>query len=101
DVEECQIQMLAVKPIGRWQIWLGKWLGIISLNAALLAISGFSIYSLLEYRAKSLPAEQQAKLRNEVLVSRGSAKEQDLEPVIEKETDKRFADRIKKSGDKG
>src|SRR5499427_10454074 len=21
DIEECQIQMLAVKPIGRWQIW--------------------------------------------------------------------------------
>ncbi|EEF60754.1 ABC transporter permease [Pedosphaera parvula] len=101
DVEECQIQMVAVKPIGRWQIWLGKWLGIITLNAALLAISGFSIYGLLEYRAKKLPAEEQVKLRNEVLVSRGSAKEQNMAPVIEKETDKRFEERIKKSGTKG
>src|ERR1700757_5240603 len=40
DIEECQIQMLAVKPIPRWQIWLGKWLGIMSLNVALLALSG-------------------------------------------------------------
>src|SRR5882672_5469199 len=39
DVEECQMQMVAVKPIARWQIWLGKWLGILSLNAALLALS--------------------------------------------------------------
>jgi len=29
DIEECQMQMVAVKPIARWQIWLGKWLGIL------------------------------------------------------------------------
>jgi hypothetical protein len=33
DIEECQIQVVATKPIARWQIWLGKWLGIVSLNA--------------------------------------------------------------------
>ena len=38
DVEECQIQMVVVKPIARWQIWLGKWLGLLSLNAVLLAV---------------------------------------------------------------
>src|SRR5262252_730289 len=51
DIEECQIQMLAVKPIPRWQIWLGKWLGIMSLNAALLAISGGCVFFLLQWRA--------------------------------------------------
>src|SRR5437762_10416908 len=40
DIEECQIQVVAVKPIARLQIWLGKWLGLISLNGALLAIAG-------------------------------------------------------------
>src|SRR4029077_17074258 len=39
DIEECQMQMVAVKPVGRWQIWLGKWLGIVSLNVALLGLS--------------------------------------------------------------
>src|SRR5471032_2433985 len=24
DIEECQIQVVATKPIARWQIWLGK-----------------------------------------------------------------------------
>jgi len=28
--------VVAVKPIARWQIWLGKWLGLLMLNAALL-----------------------------------------------------------------
>src|SRR5438046_5115763 len=76
DVEECQIQMVAVKPIARWQIWLGKWLGIMLVNAALLAISGASVYALLQWRATRLPASEQAILRNEVLVARGSAREE-------------------------
>ncbi len=37
DIEECQMQVVATKPIARWQIWIGKWLGIVSLNAVLLA----------------------------------------------------------------
>src|SRR5580698_2854941 len=69
DVEECQIQMVAVKPIARWQIWLGKWLGLVTLNAALLALAGTSIYGLLEWRARSLPPAELSKLQNEVLVA--------------------------------
>src|SRR6476619_8203232 len=83
DIEECQMQVVAVKPIARWQIWLGKWLGILSLNAALLFISGVSIYLLLQWRASRLPAEQQQVLRNEVLVARGSARP----PKFDKEID--------------
>src|SRR5712671_1719854 len=74
DIEECQMQVVAVKPIGRWQIWLGKWLGMMSLNAALLILSGISIYTLLQWRASRLPADQQRALHDEVLVARGSAK---------------------------
>jgi ABC-type transport system involved in multi-copper enzyme maturation permease subunit len=29
DIEECQMQVVATKPIARWQIWLGKWLGLL------------------------------------------------------------------------
>src|ERR1041385_6484709 len=67
DIEECQMQVVAVKPIARWQIWLGKWLGLVSLNAALLTISGLRVFVLLEWRATRLPPEQQKVLRNEVL----------------------------------
>src|SRR5438477_6051164 len=28
DIEECQMQMVAVNPIARWQIWPGTWRGI-------------------------------------------------------------------------
>src|SRR5215467_11849231 len=67
DIEECQMQVVAVKPIARWEIWLGKWLGIVALNAALLALSGASVYWLLQWRAHRLPIDQQRVLRSEVL----------------------------------
>jgi hypothetical protein len=97
DIEECQMQVVAVKPIARWQIWLGKWLGILSLNAALLFLSGVSIYLLLQWRASRLPAEQQQVLRNEVLVARGSAKPPKFEKEIDDATERALQDRLKKT----
>jgi hypothetical protein len=97
DIEECQIQVVATKPIARWQIWLGKWLGIISLNAALLAISGACVYGLLEWRANKLPADEQKVLREQVLVARGSAKEKSNDAEIDAETGRILQERLKSS----
>src|SRR5208282_81033 len=83
DIDECQIQVVATKPIARWQIWLGKWLGLVSLNAVLVAFAGACIYGLLEWRASKLPAALQEKLNNEVLVSRASVREQSLTKIIQ------------------
>ncbi len=99
DIEDCTLQVVAIKPIARWQIWLGKWLGIMSLNAALLALSGASIYTLLQWRATRLPADQQTILRKEVLVARGSAKPANLDQEIQTETDRLLRERLKKNPD--
>ena len=95
DIEECQMQMVAVKPVPRWQIWLGKWLGIMALNVLLLGASGGAIFLLLQWRAQQLPPDQQKMLRDEVLVARGSARETipDLEPVVAL----RLAERLKQA----
>jgi len=95
DVEECQMQMVAVKPIARWQIWLGKWLGILAVDAMLLLLSTGAVFGLLQWRAHKLPPAQQAILRNEILVARGSAKPpvHDYEP----EVSRRFQETIQKS----
>ena len=86
DIEECQLQMVAVKPIPRWQIWLGKWLGLVFLNLALLALAGASVYGLLHYRANRLPSREQEILRREIMVARGSLKppKPDLEAEVER-----------------
>lgn len=91
DVEECNMQVVAVKPVPRWQIWLGKWLGIMTLNALLLGVTGLAVFVLVQIRAASLPKEQQAILRNELLVARASAREPApaVEPAVEEELRKR------------
>ena len=95
DIEECQMQVLCTKPVARWQIWLGKWLGIMSLNFVLLALAGGSVYALLEYRAGKLPAAEQQVLRSEVLVARGSAMEASHDADIDAETDKAMQAQLK------
>src|ERR1043165_9651412 len=37
--EEAQLQIVAVKPVARWEIWIGKWIGIMALNGILLLVS--------------------------------------------------------------
>jgi hypothetical protein len=95
DIEENQMQLVAVKPIARWQIWLGKWLGIVTLNAVLLAFAGLCVYGLLTWRARQLPAAEQAVLRNEVLVARGSLKEE--APNIDETTERVLQQRLKEA----
>src|SRR5580698_3806365 len=95
DIEECQIQVVATKPIARWQIWLGKWLGIASLNAVLLALAGGCIYGLLEWRATKLPLMERAELRQQLLVARGAATEADKTAEIDAETEQILQNRLK------
>ncbi len=97
DIEECQIQVLATKPIARWQIWLGKWFGIASLNAALLVLAGACIYGLLEWRATKLPLMERSQLRQELLVARGSATEEDQSANIDQDTEAILQNRLKQN----
>jgi len=97
DIEECQIQVVATKPIARWQIWLGKWLGIMSLNAALLALSGASVYGLLQWRANKLPAAEQEVLRTQVLVARGVANASNHKAEIDTQTEQLLQERLQQT----
>ena len=97
DVEECQIQVVATKPIARWQIWLGKWLGIASLNAVLLILAGVCIYAVLQWRATKLPLIERQNLREQVLVARGSVKPESEDTAIDMETDQILQDRLKQN----
>jgi hypothetical protein len=97
DIEECQIQVVATKPVARWQIWLGKWLGIVSLNAVLLALSGASVYGLLQWRATRLPMAEQEILHTQVLVARGTARPPDYNTEIDAQTEQLLQERLKQT----
>ena len=86
--------MVTVKPISRWQVWLGKWLGILGLNAMLLMLSGAAIFILLQWRAGHLPPDEQKVLRDEIFVARASIKERapDLKRQIDQKVQQRIAE---------
>ena len=58
DIEDSQMQMIATKPIARWQIWMGKWIGIMALNVTLLVMVGVVVFGVVEYRAHRLTKEE-------------------------------------------
>jgi len=67
-----QILILMTKPIPRWQFVVGKWLGIVFLNFALLAFSGVGIYAAVKLMATMKPRDEldRQRLVNEVLTAR-------------------------------
>jgi hypothetical protein len=91
DLQRHHIMLLASKPIARWEIWMGKWLGIFFLNAALLLISGACIYGLLMFHARDLSPQEQERLHTSTLTSRASVKE--ANPDVESEVEQLYTKR--------
>lgn len=72
DMENGQLHMIAVKPISRIKVWLGKFTGVYLIHFVLLIISFVFIYIFLMFqynRQKFTPAER-ARMENEVFVGR-------------------------------
>lgn len=72
DIQERRIQLVVAKPVHRFQVWLGKWAGLVILNALLLAASAGVTYALLRWttRPQVLSAGEQAELRENILTAR-------------------------------
>ncbi len=72
EVENSQIQLVAVKPVRALEIWIGKWLGLMVINVILLAVAGAMIYGLLGWTTRPLllSAQDRVRLREEILVAR-------------------------------
>jgi len=76
DLAGKQILTLMTKPLGRWQYVIGKWLGIVLLNVAILTISGFVIYGMTCYIA-SQPARDEfdrERLEKQILQARHASR---------------------------
>src|SRR5205085_3906813 len=99
EIEEAQMQMVVTKPVARWEIWTGKWLGIMSLNAILLGLSGTAVYSLMQWKARHLPAKEQNVLWSEVLVARGTAREP--MPDYKADAERMLQERLKATAGQG
>lgn len=76
EIRTRQIFMVVSKPIPRWQFFAGKWLGIATLNAMLLLVTGLAVWGFSAYlrtRPTNVPGDREA-VNNEVLNARYGAK---------------------------
>lgn len=75
EIQNKQIFMIVSKPIPRWHFFLGKWLGIVVLDAALLGIAGLIIWGFTYYLSggqATLPGDKE-RLNAEILTARAGS----------------------------
>jgi len=72
EVENHEVQLLVTKPVCSIQLWFGKWLGLMVMNAILIGLAGALTYGMLRWttRPSRLSIEDQRVLREEILVAR-------------------------------
>jgi hypothetical protein len=72
DIQQKQIYTVLTKPVRRFQLLLGKLLGIILLNVALLVLFSALIYAIAIYTPKFYKASQDelARAKNEFFTAR-------------------------------
>lgn len=72
DIETRQIRLVAVKPVYRLEIWLGKWVALLVINAMLLTLAGALIYGAVGWKIRRSAAsdDQRRVLRDEILTGR-------------------------------
>ncbi|MCK4601804.1 MAG: hypothetical protein KAU28_05025, partial [Phycisphaerae bacterium] len=75
DVRTRMIFTVAVKPVARWQYILGRWLGVMTLNAMLLAAASAGIYGMAMYLrtgalTEAINARDRAAVETEVFTAR-------------------------------
>jgi hypothetical protein len=83
DVRRRQVFLTVTKPLARWEYVLGRWLGIVLLDAALLAMAMGAVYVLAQHlrhnpeqlpqlrgQAAQLSAEDRRAVESEIFTAR-------------------------------
>ena len=95
EIRDRQIWQVLTKPVGKFGYIFGKWLGIATLNLALLTIAGISIFLYLQFlrTAPVVPGVQgeldRLAVNEEVLTARA-----DATPIFEELTNEQIAARV-------
>lgn len=93
EIRRKQIFLTVTKPVSRWQILVGKFLGVIILDVFLLFFFGLMVYiltCLIPYMKESAP-EEHLYAQNEFFTAREGLKPE----VDEKQISKRVEDRYR------
>lgn len=76
DIDSRRIHMTLSKPLRRWEYLLGKWLGIVLLDAMLVVLVGAGIYGFANALSRSQAADAADRLAvdEQVLTARAAAR---------------------------
>lgn len=72
DLSERRLDLVVVKPLHRWELWCGKWLGLVSVLALLVAASGGATWGVLRWtlRPGAIPPADRAIVERDVYRTR-------------------------------
>lgn len=68
EIQDRRLYLVLAKPVHRYELWLGKWLGIMALNTLLLALSGVTLWAMT-WRAVRDGGPDQAEARDRILAA--------------------------------
>lgn len=64
EIQDRRLYLVITKPLHRYELWLGKWLGIMAVNAALLGLTGLIICAMAHHAIRS--AEDSPKVKRQI-----------------------------------
>ena len=95
DIETAQIHMIAVKPVRRAVVLLGKYTGVVVIHIALLLIAAVAVYVFLSFRISSFGLSEQDRqmLDEQVLTARAVYRpvRPDFSDMAQRELERRIA----------
>lgn len=72
EIEQYNLHLVLTKPAPPWQVWLGKWLGVVAMHLFILVVAAAAILALIHWRLQrgEFAQEDLDRLRHEVMVGR-------------------------------
>ncbi len=94
DVETGQLHMIAVKPVSRITVLVGKFCGVLVIHGVLLLVAVVVVYGfvMLQYSRQNFTEDQKAQLNTEVFAGRRVYRP--VQPDITEEVEKELQRRI-------
>lgn len=72
EIESYELHLVLTKPVPRFTVLVGKWLGVFAMNASLFLLAATIVFGLVHWRTSrgDFSEQEMSRLRNEVLVGR-------------------------------
>jgi hypothetical protein len=70
EIATRQLQLVMVKPVRHFEVWFGKWIGMLAMNTVLLFLSGALIWLFVAWKVRTAPEQERRMVLEEILTGR-------------------------------